>query len=71
MGLLNKDSKTDTSSQLCDMSEECSQYFDVGGKFKSDIQDDSLIFNTNGRFSNVFVNISDLNYFRDRFHFFI
>nr|DAR30020.1 MAG TPA: hypothetical protein [Caudoviricetes sp.] len=69
MGLLNKDSKTDTSSQLCDMSEECSQYFDVGGKFKSDIQDDSLIFNTDGRFSNVFVNISSLNYFRDRFHF--
>jgi hypothetical protein len=69
MSLLNKDFKTDISSRLCGIGEECSQYFKSASEFSLDVNDNSLILNLNELFCDVHIELSDLNYIRSKFSF--
>lgn len=69
MSLLNKDFKTDISSALSGVGEECSQYFKSASEFSLDVNDNSLILNLNELFCDVHIELSDLNYIRSKFPF--
>lgn len=71
MSLLNRNFKSDTSSRLCGVVEECSQYFQTACGFELNINGNSLILNPNKLFDYVYIDLGDLNYICNRFSFLI
>lgn len=69
MGLLDKNFKSDISSNNELIKEECLQYFELNGEFELNINSNSLILNTNKSHNSVYIDLDDLNYIRKKFPF--